>query len=154
MYHDKTKSGSDDGFVVTKLSDNKYRIVFFGNDETSRERANDFVLLRAAEETLSNGYEYLVIVRSKLRNSKDKFSRQTSTIAPIKVIRKDGSIIYTRDYVTQFGTSSKKYATTRPEVNTTIELYGDNYDQDKEFLVAKEIIRTLSKKYQITSLKH
>ena len=147
-YQDKSAT-MHDGFVVKKLTDKKYRIMFHGNDETSQERAKDFVLLRAAQEALSNNYQYLEILRLKSTSTAQKFNAASRTFTPIKVVKKDGSVDYTRSYTTQFGVTPNKYSTTRPEVYSTVKFLEDDYDQDKEILDAKDIIRSISKKYNI-----
>lgn len=45
-----------------KLSDDTYRISVKGNGFTSKERAEEIVLLRASELTIQNGYDRFVIV--------------------------------------------------------------------------------------------
>ena len=49
------------GFTETQLAPDAYRIVFNGNSSTSKERAQDFALLRAAELALSAGFPFFTI---------------------------------------------------------------------------------------------
>ena len=49
------------GYGDQKLEDNRYRVFFAGNSRTPRETVEDFVLYRAAEVTLENGYDYFVL---------------------------------------------------------------------------------------------
>jgi hypothetical protein len=53
------------GFSETRLAPDVIRIVFRGNGYTSRERSQDFALLRAAELSLEAGYSYFVVVSEK-----------------------------------------------------------------------------------------
>ena len=50
-----------EGFSETQLEPNTYEVMFHANAATSRRRADDFVLLRAAELCLLNGFRYLVV---------------------------------------------------------------------------------------------
>lgn len=49
------------GYGEQKLEANRYRVWFAGNSATPRETVEDYVLYRAAEVTLENGYDYFVL---------------------------------------------------------------------------------------------
>ncbi len=55
--------GYHPGYSDTKLEDNRYRIVFAGNDTTPRETVENYLLYHAAEVTLSNGYDWFEVVK-------------------------------------------------------------------------------------------
>lgn len=50
------------GYSDTKLSEGRYRVVFAGNRLTSRETVESYLLFRAAELTLAEGYDWFVVV--------------------------------------------------------------------------------------------
>ena len=50
------------GYTETRLEDGRYRIGFAGNDLTSRETVENYLLYHAAELTLNNGYDWFEIV--------------------------------------------------------------------------------------------
>ena len=50
-----------EGYSEQKLEANRYRVVFAANSATPRQKAQDYVLLRAAELTLAQGYDYFVL---------------------------------------------------------------------------------------------
>lgn len=52
------------GFSDQKIEDNRYRVTFRGNASTSRETVENFLLYRAAELTLENGFDYFIVVES------------------------------------------------------------------------------------------
>lgn len=147
-YQSKSNSSSN-GFSIKKLSEQNYIVSFDGNEETSRERANDFALLRAAQLSLSNGYQYMTIKRSKIVDAYSRNNSTKDTATPIRVVQQDGRVTYTSDYNTHFGSVSKKHAIARPRAFTIVEFLEDNYDQDKEIFDVNEIIRAMSKKYKI-----
>jgi len=72
-----------EGFSETLLGTNIYEVNFRGNSNTSRERASDFALLRAAELCLLNGYSYFVVTSSRdmattAAHATDQAARTTS----------------------------------------------------------------------------
>lgn len=50
------------GYSETQLDTNVFEVIFVGNSETPRSRANNFVLLRSAELAIKNGYKYFVVM--------------------------------------------------------------------------------------------
>ncbi len=54
--------GSSGGFAEQRIEANRYRVTFLGNDYTSRARVENYLLYRAAELTLANGYDGFTIV--------------------------------------------------------------------------------------------
>lgn len=63
----------DYGYTETRLTENRYRVTFTGNSLTPRESVQDYALLRAAELTLENGYDWFRPVTREM----DKKSRDT-----------------------------------------------------------------------------
>jgi hypothetical protein len=55
-------AGYSRGYSETKLEDTRYRIAFKGNSLTERETVENYMLFRAAELTLQNGYDSFTVV--------------------------------------------------------------------------------------------
>ena len=55
--------GSSGGFAEQRIEANRYRVVFSGNDYTSRQTVENYLLFRAAELTVASGYDGFTIVR-------------------------------------------------------------------------------------------
>jgi len=55
--------GSSGGFTEQRIENNRYRVSFLGNSYTSRQRVETYLLYRAAELTLANGYDGFTIVQ-------------------------------------------------------------------------------------------
>lgn len=53
----------DFGYTQTQLSENRYRVTFTGNDLTPKGTVKDYALLRAAELTLQQGYDWFTLVK-------------------------------------------------------------------------------------------
>ena len=56
---------SYDGYDDTRLRYNVYGIRYFGNEFTSQSRVSGLSMMRAAEITLENGFNYFVVLRSR-----------------------------------------------------------------------------------------
>ena len=63
--------GASGGFAEQRIEANRYRITFVGNDYTSRQRVENYLLFRAAELTVANGYDGFTIVRRDTDKSVD-----------------------------------------------------------------------------------
>jgi len=66
-------TGLTGGFTETRLSENVLEVNFRGNGFTDEKKARDFTLLRSAELTLQNGFNYFTLVDSDT----DKFAGAT-----------------------------------------------------------------------------
>jgi len=55
-------TGSAGGYASQRIEANRYRVFFAGNSLTSRERVENYLLYRAAELTLENGFDSFTIV--------------------------------------------------------------------------------------------
>lgn len=58
-YHERGP-GEAYGYTDTRLTQNRYRVTFSGNSATTREEVEDYLMRRAAEVTLENGYTHFV----------------------------------------------------------------------------------------------
>ena len=62
-------NAEDYGYYARKISEDRYRVNYNGSRRTSLQDSRDYALLRSAELTLNNGYDWFQIV-----------DRETSTI--------------------------------------------------------------------------
>lgn len=53
---------STQGFADTRLEDNRFRVSFAGNTVTSRDTVETYLLYRAAELTLAQGFDTFLVV--------------------------------------------------------------------------------------------
>lgn len=49
------------GYAEQKIESNRYKVTFSGNSSTSKQTVENYLLFRAAEVTLANGYDYFVV---------------------------------------------------------------------------------------------
>ena len=57
------------GYSEQQIEDNRYRVTFAGNDLTSPDVVQNYLLYRAAEVTLDHGYDYFTVVDRNLDRS-------------------------------------------------------------------------------------
>ncbi|GAA0282676.1 hypothetical protein GCM10009127_25100 [Alteraurantiacibacter aestuarii] len=50
------------GYSEQRITENRFRVTFSGNSLTSRDRVEGYLLYRAAELTVQNGYDYFIII--------------------------------------------------------------------------------------------
>ena len=79
------------GYTETALGKDRYRVTFTGNTVTDKETVNDYALLRAAELTLQEGYDWFQLVN---RDTESK-SRSSSTISGVNEFG-GGTAVYQR----------------------------------------------------------
>ena len=76
-------AGYQGGYTESRLENDRYRVSFKGNSLTNRETVENYLLFRAAELTLQNGYDTFTIVN----RDTDKDSRLRSSGAPMMYSR-------------------------------------------------------------------
>jgi hypothetical protein len=52
---------SRNGYTTQQVESNRFRISFKGNSETARQTVDSYMLYRAAEVTVQNGFDYFVV---------------------------------------------------------------------------------------------
>lgn len=57
------------GYSEQQLEEDRYRVIFTGNPSTPRETVQNYLLYRAAELTVQNGYDYFTIVDRDVERS-------------------------------------------------------------------------------------
>lgn len=66
------------GYSEQRIEDNRYRVSFAGNTLTPRDEVENYMLLRAAELTLSNGYDYFILSGKDTETHTEYFESITS----------------------------------------------------------------------------
>lgn len=61
-YQPASKHTSAEGYSEQRLEDDRWRVTFSGNDVTSRQTVDSYMLYRAAELTLGSGYDWFETV--------------------------------------------------------------------------------------------
>lgn len=62
------------GFSSTQLSENVFRVSFTGNGYTNAMKATDYTLLRSAELSAMNGFDYFTVVNENNTTSRSSYT--------------------------------------------------------------------------------
>lgn len=138
------------GHTTTKLTERRYRVTFTGNSLTDKETVQDYMLLRAAEVTLENGYDWFrPVTRETERKSRDSGGSSVgvgvSRGSP-RVYRRCG--LLSCDTVTTYDTrvsGAVSSGGTRDSYSASIEIVlgKDPMPDDTETYDAEELAATL-----------
>lgn len=131
------------GYSDMKIQDDVFNISFSGNTHTSTERAGAFTLLRCAEVTLKNGYNYFTILSGGTN------IKQGAYTTPVRS-HTTGSFF--GDTYTGHTTYSggQTFITEKPESNCIIQCFKEK-PEDTNIMVldAKQVRDNIKAKYKI-----
>lgn len=131
-------TGFSGGYSETQLGENVFNVSFRGNGYTSRERASDFTLLRSAELSLHNGFEYFIITNSEKYTNIHTTPKSYSTSGNI-----NGSS-YNATTTQSGGITFRK-----PSANNTIVCFKEKPKINDIIYEANFIIKSIKTKYEI-----
>lgn len=144
------------GYSSTQLDTNLFQVSFNGNAYISREKANDFALLRSAEISVENGFKYFVLINSKETNEQGAYTTpQTSTTygtsntyGDVQGYGNQASFnANTYGSATTTTSGGQTYIFTKPSTTNTVLAFKnkpDGFSYNAEF-----IIKSLKTKYKI-----
>ena len=90
LYQESSAQG-EFGYTETRLTGTQYRINFVGNRFTKESRIKDYAMLRAAQLTTQNGYDWFTILDSETdRETKTRSEPMVSVSTRDPVVRKCG----------------------------------------------------------------
>ena len=139
------RKGFFGGYSETQLDENVFKVSFNGNGYTRRESAADFTLLRSAELTLENGYQYFVIIDANSYVSNSTYTTPTTTNTTANVY---GNNYYAHGTATSTTYGGQTYNITKPSSSNVIFCL---YDKPQSTFAynAKFIYKSLTEKYGI-----
>lgn len=70
------------GYSDQRLAEDRYRVTFAGNALTSRERVESYLLFRAAELTLEQGYDWFLVIDREMDHEIEREIRPDPTYRP------------------------------------------------------------------------
>lgn len=117
------------GFSETQLSENTWIVNFRGNGDTRKDRTVDLSLLRSAELTLENGFNYFAVAES----GTDIRTKTYATQPLVKVFHDDISIHTSR----------------KPTSSNTVIMFKEKPENTPNAFDAKFIIKSIKGKYDI-----
>lgn len=155
-------TGLTGGYSDTRLSSDIFQVSFRGNGFTSREKASDFSLLRAAELTIQNGFNYFIILNKEnyLRNSTYttpttyRTNLNTNSYSNFNTNSYSNNIygnVNTNTYGNAYTTASggQTINVSKPTANNTIKCFKNKPNVNMIIYEAKFIITSIKSKYDI-----
>lgn len=131
-----TSDGLLGGYSEVQLSENVWRVSFQGNGFTSRERAVDMALLRSADLTIQQGYNYFAFSDSKSR---------TDTLG----VGTTPTTAYTTGNTTTI-TGGQAIFISTPTANNTVVMFKNKPENVKGMVYSASFIcNSLGKKYDV-----
>jgi hypothetical protein len=76
-YRAEGAGGVHGGYSDQRLAPNRFLVRFHGNELASRERVETYLLYRAAELTIANGYDWFVVVDRHTEHDVETYVRRT-----------------------------------------------------------------------------
>lgn len=132
----KAANGSGYGYSETKISDDRYRVQYKARGDDSQP-ARDYAMLRAAELTLLQGYDWFVVVDRETQVERDQ-NPSGAQVSNRTVVSRDCGLLTCDTNVHQVPTYSAGVSTgSRGETEVSIEIRmgkgvrpssGDSYD--------------------------
>lgn len=138
--------GFTGGFSETRLSEDTYRINFAGNAKTDSERAADFALLRAAELTRQNGYQYFVILAASDRVQRGAYTTPQSSTTNFRANQYGNSTYGTATTTT---TGGQTYYFEKPRADITIMMLREEPSDSGIVYNAQFVERSIRSKYNM-----
>lgn len=139
------KSGFSGGYSETQLDENVFNVSFRGNGYTRRERVADFTLLRSAELTLDNGFQYFAIIDANSYTSNSTYTTPTTSYTTGSAY---GSGNYAYGSATTRTTGGQTYNISKPSSSNTIVCFKEKPESVFTYN-AKFIYKNIRQKYDI-----
>ncbi|NDY58395.1 hypothetical protein G3N56_16800 [Desulfovibrio sulfodismutans] len=134
------------GFSETQLSENVFKVSFRGNEYTSMERAQDFVLFRCAELSRQNGYDYFVIVDEKSYNKISQYQTPAYSTTSGSVSPFGNSLHYSENTTFSGG---QTITISCPNTTNTIHCFKNKPNTSGAIYDASLICKSIGSKYNI-----
>jgi hypothetical protein len=77
-YRSESAGGVHGGYSDQRLAPDRFRVMFHGNELTSRERVENYLLYRAAEITIANGFDWFVVADRHTEHDVETYVRRPS----------------------------------------------------------------------------
>ena len=141
------KIGFTGGYTDTKIQDDVFKVTFKGNAKLERDRAEDYGLLRCAEVTLENNYNYFVVVDAKSDSKRGAFTTPQSSYSSGSVNVHSYGNYASGSYSgnTQYY-GGQTFMYDKPRVTFTIKCYKEKPELENVFVYDAEQVKTNVKK--------
>lgn len=140
--------GLTGGYTEVQLSENVWRVSFKGNGYTSRERAVDMALLRSADLTIQQGYNYFAFSESNNRTDTVGVGTTPTTSYTTGSAYRSGNNVYGSATTTTTGGQAIFIST--PTANNTVVMFKNKPENVSGMVYSASFIcNSLGKKYDV-----
>ena len=139
------------GYSETQLAENRFQVLYKGNNYVSRDTANDYLLLRSAEVTLEHGFTHFVMASAQSEEDVQVYNTPVTTSTRGSVKKEGDGVKMKSETVTMGGGVS---VSRRPISRAMIICYNGRppasakADETRIF-DAKLVSTSLRRKYEI-----
>ncbi|AUW07707.1 MULTISPECIES: CC0125/CC1285 family lipoprotein [Vibrio] len=137
--------GFTGGYSETQLDENVFVVSFEGNGYTSKKKAAAFTMLRSAELTVNNGYQFFAIIDSDSYSTNSTYTTPTTSHSTANV--SSFGNFATGTSTTTFS-GGQTYAISKPSNTNTIVMFKDRPANVFTYN-AKFIVKSLKAEYGI-----
>jgi hypothetical protein len=149
VYRPAEQRGAE-GYAETRLADSRYRVTFSGNGRTPAGTVQDYALLRAAELTLQQGYDWFRVTNQDIeRKEHHSTTVDTGFAVPAQTaVYRECGVLTCRTTVAHspgFDTGAEVSTVTRRSYTSQVELLMRKYPKSDEADAydARDVVRTL-----------
>lgn len=140
------QQGFRGGFSETQLGENIFQVNFTGNGYTSKMRATDLALLRSAELTLQNDFNYFIIVSSTHDSQVSTYTTPTESHTNGNAYV-SGNTVYGSSTTTTY--PGNTYFIQKPSTINTIMMFKEKPEVNGLVYQAKFICSSIGRKYNV-----
>jgi hypothetical protein len=137
-------------FSESRLTDDRYRITFKGEPQATSDQVKDLALLRAAEITLANDYDWFRVVNQETNTTTQVTPTTVTTTTPGQTVSRDCGALGCTTTVTPSYTGTQVVAVKEDDAySTSIEIVmGDGRMRDPTAVYdADELHDALTRRY-------
>lgn len=118
-YGRRTPFNWSDVYLDKKVSEDSFQVVVFGNqyDKQVRAKVEDFLLLRAAELTLDNGYGYFLFICSDVQRTRNQRNPNYIAYGTLKMVKEMEPGVNSKDARKVMEEIGEKYSIEFPSRN-------------------------------------
>jgi hypothetical protein len=135
------------GFSETRYAEDVFEVSFNGNGYTSEQRASDLALLRSAELTLKNGYQYFVVFSGDTKSGIYSYTtpKQTVTTGTVQTYGNTG---YVNAQSQTYGGQTYNFA--KPTATKIFKMFKEEPASLSMYFSATFICESIGAKYKLT----
>lgn len=111
-----------DGYSDVRLKPDTFLVTFKGNGYTSSDTVEQYVLLRASELTLKNGYKYFAILSSEDKTSRSEYVTSSTDVSKGTDVHARSKRLSERSYETE-STTVTSGTIVRPGTSIRIQCF-------------------------------